>query len=110
MIGIGTVTTAWAVFETAIQMALCELVQSPPALAQALTDDLGPDNRVKALKRLCASWAAALRDDRDAERQTISAVADCAKWFERNKAKRNQIIHYCWFRVRLCVSFDSADR
>lgn len=98
MIGIGSVATAWAVFETAIQMALCELVQSPSPLGQALTDGLGPDNRAAALKRLCATWKASLRDDRDAERETISKVAACGTWFDKRKAKRNQVVHLCWFR------------
>ena len=79
-------------------MALCNLIQSPDVLAQALTDDLGPDNRVKAMKRLCATWNAGLREDRDTERGAIRKIAACGVWFEKNKGKRNQIIHYCWMR------------
>ena len=50
------VIQGWALLETMIQKIACALAQSPLHLGQALTEDLGPDHRLKALRRLCKSW------------------------------------------------------
>ena len=98
MIGIGSVASTWTILEIATQQALCLLAQTPSALGQALTDDLSPDNRIKALKRLCDTWLAAFGDGREQEIAAIDETLAVCKWFERNKARRNQIVHYFWLR------------
>ena len=99
MIGIGSVISAWTVLEIATQQALCLLAQTPSVLGQALTDDLGPDARIRALKRLCDTWLAILGDERDEEKSAIAETSNVCRWFEQNKTKRNQIVHYFWLRI-----------
>lgn len=98
MIGIGSVASTWTILEIATQQALCLLAQTPSVLGQALTDDLGPDARIKALKRLCDTWLSVFGEDRDQEIAAINETLAVCRWFEQNKAKRNQIVHYFWLR------------
>ena len=98
MIGIGSVASTWTILEIATQQALCLLAQTPSTLGQALTDDLGPDARIKALKRLCDTWLSAFGEGREQEIAAINETLAVCRWFEQNKAKRNQIVHYFWLR------------
>lgn len=97
--GIGAVAYTWSIAEAAIEMVLGELAQSPSALGQALTIALGPDNRLQALRRLCATWRTSLNDFRKAELGAIDEIDKCVKWITANKGRRNQIVHYLWHRT-----------
>lgn len=98
LIGIASVVSAWAVLEGVLQHALVLLTQAPLALGQALTEDLGPDNRLKALKRLCQSWEIAMGDRYPEHLPTLSATAKIGNWIEKNKVRRNQVVHWQWMR------------
>lgn len=94
------VITEWSVLEIGLQKALCVLAQAPLALGQALTEDLGPDNRIKALKRLAHTWQGVSRRLEPSETERI-ALAEClmlATWITQVKGRRNQIAHWSWFR------------
>ena len=93
------VITAWSLLELTLQKVLCVLAQAPLALGQALTEDLGPDNRIKALKRLAQTWKAVQRYNLTVEQRI--ALTDClvlATWIAQVKARRNQIAHWNWLR------------
>lgn len=94
------VITEWSVLEISLQKVLCILAQAPTALGQALTEDLGPDNRIKALKRLAQTWKLSHRRDQFTVEQNI-ALTDClilATWIAQVKGRRNQIAHWSWQR------------
>jgi hypothetical protein len=99
---IGAVVTTWAVIETVVQQLLFVLVQSPDKLGQALTEDLGPDHRLKALRRLCRDWEGFLEWRHSELTEMISCVREVrtyAAWIEKNKNRRNQIAHWQWMRM-----------
>lgn len=98
LIGIASVVSFWAVLEGVLQEALVKLTQSPLALGQALTEDLGPDNRLKALKRLCQSWQIVMGHRHPEHTETVAKVAAVGTWIEKNKNRRNQIAHWQWMR------------
>jgi hypothetical protein len=77
---------------------LVVLTQAPLALGQALTEDLGADNRLKALKRLCQSWEIAMGGRYPEHLATLAAAAEVGNWIEKNKGRRNQIAHWQWLR------------
>lgn len=96
--GIGAVVSAWSILDAVTQEALVDLAQSPRTLGQALTDDLGPDNRLKALKRLCETWLI-IMPGRNAELAGfLEGLEDLRKWVQENKGRRNQIAHWLWMR------------
>src|SRR5262245_19243164 len=101
---IADVIINWSVLEVVLQDLLVALTQSPTALGQALTEDLGPDNRLKALKRLARTWIALLSSPSWVDSKNsdfIKALDDCqalATWIAMAKARRNQIAHWTWFR------------
>ena len=95
---LGRLSVAWAVLDAAIQTLLCSLAQAPHHLGQALTEDLGPDNRVRALKRLAESYLYMLQNMSDDPRiQFLHEVKCLATWFQTNKTLRNKIAHWIWF-------------
>jgi hypothetical protein len=98
LIGIASVVSAWAVLEGVLQNVLVVLTQAPLALGQALTEDLGPDNRLKALKRLCQSWEIAAGGRYPEHMPALASVAAVGTWVEKNKGRRNQIAHWQWLR------------
>lgn len=93
---IGAVVATWSWLELQMESALEKLVQSPSHLSQALTIDLGPDNRIKAIKRLTATWRAAMQGKNE---QLFDEIEDWAKWISKNKTERNIVAHYIWFRA-----------
>lgn len=95
---VADVITEWSVLEIGLQKALCELAQAPMALGQALTEDLGPDNRIKALKRLAQTWQSqsSISDD---HRTALAECLTLATWITKVKARRNQIAHWIWIRA-----------
>lgn len=96
---IGSAVTEWSVLDIQLQLLLCELAQSPDTLGQALTSDLGPDNRLKALERLVRTWRTILRPSR---LQTFKAdlieVEAILRWVKSKKSLRNKIAHWAWIR------------
>lgn len=95
---IGFVMTTWATLETIYQHTLFVLAQSPDMLGQALTEDLSPDNRSKAMKRLCASWKLALGDRFPEQTEALDKALEITKWIDTNKAERNHLAHWNWLR------------
>lgn len=94
--GIGAVAVVWSWLEMALETLLCTLSQSDEALTQALTADLGADNRIKALRRLATTWERILRPDQHAP--LIVELRSIAVWLARNKSRRNTIVHSLWIR------------
>lgn len=96
---IGFVISTWAALESIFQNVLFVLAQSPDSLGQALTEDLSPDNRSKALKRLCSSWKLVLGEGYESQIEALDRLDNVRKWIDSNKGKRNQIAHWNWLRV-----------
>lgn len=96
--GVGFVVTTWAALESVYQHTLFVLAQSPDPLGQALTEDLSPDNRSKALKRLCSTWKMVLKEGFEEQIEAVESAEKIAKWIDTNKSKRNQIAHWNWLR------------
>lgn len=98
---IGQVITTWAVLEVAIQHMLFTLAQAPDVLGQALTEDLGPDHRLKALDQLCRRWLTLLRDREPDDEcvKLIDQTQGCVKWTKSNKDLRNRYAHWWWSRI-----------
>jgi hypothetical protein len=99
MIGIGSVVTAWSFLETANEIVLYILAQTPDTLGQALTDGLSADHRIKALKRLCDTWLVSLKEERVEAITAINETRKLVNWQERAKVKRNKIVHHIWHRM-----------
>lgn len=98
--GIGAVVSAWALIETLLQGILCALAKADPTLGQALTEDLGPDNRLKAARRLVASWETVFREKlADELRNDLQRVREVCTWISQNKERRNRIAHWNWMRA-----------
>ena len=93
---IGAVVATWSWLELQMESTLEKLVQSPSHLSQSLTIDLGPDPRLKAIKRLSATWRAALHGKHDA---LLDEIDDWVKWISKNKTERNIVAHYIWMRT-----------
>lgn len=77
------------------------LDSSPDTLGQALTEDLGPDHRVKALKRLCRNCQHRLGafGGYDKQIELIRQARVLALWIDNHKAMRNQLVHWQWLRT-----------
>jgi hypothetical protein len=99
LVAIGAVIPEWSLLEAQVQNALCELAQSPLTLGQALTEDLGPDNRLKALTRLVRSWEItnAVQDNPEL-RPPLDACLAAVTWIKANKDRRNRLAHWTWMR------------
>lgn len=95
---IGSVVAAWSWMDLALESLLSTLVQSDDFLSQALTEDLGPDNRLKATKRLVRAWQQALLDPTERQIRLFEEVLELTKWIAANNGKRNQIAHWIWVR------------
>lgn len=95
---IGTVVNAWSWLDLAVQNLLCRLVQSATHLSQTLTEDLSPDNRIKALRRLAHTLDSVFLNITGEQAAAIAEIDAVAKWMAANKAKRNNIAHYLWLR------------
>ena len=98
LMGIGAVVSAWAVLEAVLQDALVALAKSPLTLGQALTEDLGPDNRLKALRRLCQTWQIIMKGRNAEQSEMLDEVAAIGVWIEKQKGLRNQVAHWQWMR------------
>jgi hypothetical protein len=98
---IGAVITTWALLEATVQQMLFTLAQSPSWLGQALTEDLGPDHRLKALRRLLRTWERLLgyNDGHEAELEKVHSARALAIWIEKNKDRRNRVAHWLWNRA-----------
>ena len=97
---IGSVVTEWSVLDIQLQTLLCEMAQSPDTFGQALTNELGPDNRLKALDRLVETWRTIMRPEMLARHQAdLDEVAAILKWVKVAKGLRNQIAHWAWIRT-----------
>jgi hypothetical protein len=91
------VIQGWSLLESFLQKLLTTLAQSPLLLGQALTEDLGPDHRLKALRRLADSWLWRLNPETMGEAiGQLREVKDLAKWIKSNKDSRNQLVHWQW--------------
>lgn len=95
---IGSVVVAWSWLQLGIEHLMATLVQGDDMLVQALTEDLSPDNRLVALKRLMTTWERAAPNLSDEHRVAITAGRDVVKWVAANKGKRNKIAHWIWAR------------
>lgn len=98
---IGQVVSHWAILDIALQQMLFMLAQSPEFLGQALTEDLGPDHRLKAFKRLCRHWRKFLNQESGNEDVIglVENAQECATWITKNKDQRNKVAHWWWSRV-----------
>lgn len=75
------------------------LVQGDEMLVQSYTEDLSPDNRLSALRRLLKTWERIDPGLTDEHRKAFATTRDIIKWIAQNKGKRNQIAHWIWVRV-----------
>jgi len=66
-------------------------------LGQALTENLSPDNRLAALRRLLTTWERMVHLTLD-QKALIAECRELIKWIAQNKAKRNRIAHWIWLR------------
>lgn len=93
----GRVTSTWSVLEHIIEIALARLALTPQFPALALTNDLGLDNRIKALKALIA-----LHHERYAETilepSLIRELEKIPAQIATLKDKRNRLTHLVWIR------------
>jgi hypothetical protein len=96
---IGSVSAAWSWLDLGIEALLARLIEGDEMLAQALTEDLSPDNRLKALRRLVVTWERVVRNLTDDHRAVLAEVREIVTWVARNKGKRNEIIHWVWMRT-----------
>ncbi|MCW3796312.1 hypothetical protein OMW55_00610 [Sphingomonas sp. BN140010] len=95
---IGSVAATWSWLDLSLEGILAKLVHSDEMLAQALTEDLSPDNRLKALRRLTRTWEQVHPDLTDAHKAQFDEVREIVKWVAANKARRNEIVHWLWLR------------
>ena len=94
---IGRVTSTWSVLEHVIEIALARLALAPDFPALALTNDLGIDNRIKALRALIA-----LHHERYREQIIPHALIETLQKLPGQiatlKDQRNRVTHLVWTR------------
>jgi hypothetical protein len=92
---IGRVAATWSVLEWLIEVALARLSMVPPFPGRALTNDLGIDNRLRALKTLVelhrTRYRYALVDYSTLEHFS-ALITEIAKL----KDRRNRVVHRIW--------------
>lgn len=94
-VAIGRIASAWAVVEYLMERTLTRLALSPSLLGYVLTDKLGPDNRIEAIKSLITAHrtkynCVLVADEILAE---ISALLPTLKLM---KSDRNFAVHSVW--------------
>lgn len=94
---IGRVATNWSVVEQLLEETLARLAYAPAYLGRALTNDLGPDNRIRALRSLCVIHEHQLMC-RVVGSETLTALRAIAKEFGPLKEERNKLVHWVAFR------------
>lgn len=94
-IKMANVIGSWSVLETNCEKLLCALAQTPLTLGQTLTEDLGPDHRLKALRRLCRNWEIVLPRNHELQPR-LKELRSLATWVAQNKDARNRLVHWHW--------------
>jgi hypothetical protein len=95
---IGSVVAAWSWMDLAFEALLSTLIQTDDMLGQSLTEDLSPDYRIKAARRLVKTWETAIRAPNESQSGLFTEIREITKWIATNKGRRNQIAHWIWLR------------
>jgi hypothetical protein len=98
---IALVMTSWATLESALEQHLYLLAQAPPSLGQALTENLGPDHRLKALRRLVKSWERILQgyEEYTDILASVRKTEEYGNWIRVHKDQRNKVAHWHWLGI-----------
>lgn len=95
---IGRVVSSWAVVEYCLEAALAGLIGAPVFPSLAITNGLGPDNRLQALSNLIE-----MHKDRYGCRIVSEAnlilLETLRKEVAKHKSERNKFAHYIWMRM-----------
>jgi hypothetical protein len=94
---IGRVAVHWSLVETTIETILARLAYSPEYFGRAITNDLGIDNRIRAIRTLCNVHEVQL-GNRIVSRETVSQLRNLAAETAAKKGMRNRLVHSVWFR------------
>lgn len=94
---IGSVVVAWNWLDLALETLLATLTKSDEMLTQALTEDLSPDNRLKALRRLALTWQRVAPLDQ-AQVALVEEIRAISKEVASLKSERNRVAHGLWMR------------
>lgn len=95
---IGAVSTTWSWLDMGIETLICTLTESDEMLGQALTQDLSPDNRLKALRRLTTTWERMVLGMTKPQTELLADIRSCVSWVAKNKTTRNKVVHSLWMR------------
>jgi len=95
---IGRVVATWSEVEFALESILSRLALTPALLGFVLTDKLGPDNRIGAIKSLIhvhqTKYAGVLVDQ-----GALAQISGLLKTVRKMKDDRNFIAHTVWSRA-----------
>lgn len=94
---IGRVAANWAVLEFALELVILHLGLVPDHPGLALTNNLGIDNRLGALRTLIKVHKVRYRNRIIAE-ETLARLSSACRQIAELKDRRNKVIHYVWFR------------
>jgi hypothetical protein len=94
---IGRVAVNWSVVEYVLEVILVKLALGPYFPGLALTNNLGIDNRIGALKDLVAIHRLRYHSLIVPE-VLLDKLADVAKQIASLKNRRNRVVHGVWFR------------
>lgn len=96
---IGSVVAVWSWLDLEIENLMATLAQGDAMLIQALTEDLSPDNRLNALRRLITTWERACPTLSEEHKAAFAKAREVIRWVAANKARRNRIAHSLWSRT-----------
>ncbi|MEW9804877.1 hypothetical protein [Mesorhizobium marinum] len=94
---IGRIAVQWTRCENVLQEILASLAWAPRYFGRALTNSLGPDNRIGAIKSLCMIHEKQMLCQVVSLEQ-ITKIRQIAVRFDALKGERNKFIH--WSAIR----------
>lgn len=95
---IGSVAVVWNWLDLAIENIIATLTKGDEMLVQALTEDLSPDNRLKAIRRLVTTWEIVVKLDEN-HRQILQEIGKIVTEVKKFKTDCNRFIYGIWNRV-----------
>src|SRR5437867_317268 len=94
---IGRVAVTWSEVEWCMESILARLALAPSLLGYVLTDKLGPDYRLSAIKSLLHVHRTKYANDL-VDAGVLSAISDLLPAIRKMKDARNFIVHSVWSR------------
>jgi hypothetical protein len=95
---VGRVAVTWSLMEYLMERTLGRLAMSPSMIGYVLTDKLGPDNRINAIKSLINVHRVRYGSELVPE-DLLTAIESVLPTIFQMKSDRNYIVHSVWSKL-----------